>query len=85
MNKAYLLIVCLLAASFTGCIEEELESATEEETSQEEENNDSLTGNEIVFFVQLNSKNENIIAKTKRLRRKPKDVGKNEKTPAKTK
>ena len=58
MNKAYLLILCLLSASFTGCIEEELESATEEETSQEEENNDSLTGNEIVFFVQLNSKNE---------------------------
>ena len=32
MNKAYLLVICLLAASFTGCIEEELENATEEDS-----------------------------------------------------
>ena len=55
MNKAYLLIVCLLAASFTGCIEEELESATEEETSPNEDNSpdenneDSSTDNETVL------------------------------------
>ena len=38
MNKAYLLILCLLAASFTGCIEdaEELEEIIEEESLKNE-------------------------------------------------
>ena len=38
MNKAYLLIICLLAASFTGCIEdaEELEEIIEEESLKNE-------------------------------------------------
>ena len=32
MNKAYLLVICLLAASFTGCIEDEVEDTTTDTT-----------------------------------------------------
>ena len=56
MNKAYLLVICLLAASFTGCIDEELESTTEEETT-EENNENSSAENEITFFVSQDSTN----------------------------
>ena len=51
MNKAYLLVICLLAASFTGCIEDEVENTTEEEATQEDNEN------EIIFFVTLDSNN----------------------------
>ena len=49
-------MLCLISASFTGCIEDEVENTTEEETTQEDNTND--TGSDIVFYVQINSVNE---------------------------
>ena len=51
-------MLCLISASFTGCIEDEVENTTEEETTQEDNTNDSLSGNDIVFYVQINNRNE---------------------------
>ena len=58
MNKAYLLMLCLISASFTGCIEDEVENTIEEETNQDGNTNDSLSTNDIGFYVQVSSKNE---------------------------
>ena len=51
MNKAYLLVICLLAASFTGCIEDEVENTTEEGTTQQDNEN------EVTFYVTQDSNN----------------------------
>ena len=59
MNKAYLLMLCLISASFTGCIEDEVENTIEEETNQDGNTNDSLSTNDIGFYVQVSSKKEN--------------------------
>ncbi|MDG1545040.1 MAG: clostripain-related cysteine peptidase [Candidatus Poseidoniia archaeon] len=48
MNKAYLLIVCLLSASFTGCIEDEVEDNTEEILDTDDDNTDSNNNNQNV-------------------------------------
>ncbi|MEC8447158.1 MAG: clostripain-related cysteine peptidase [Candidatus Thermoplasmatota archaeon] len=49
MNKAYLLMLCLISASFTGCLEDEVEYTTQEETIQQE--------NEVIFNVTQDSNN----------------------------
>ena len=56
MNKAYLLMLCLISALFTGCIEDEVENTIEEETNQDGNTNDSQSTNDISRFT--SSKNE---------------------------
>ena len=51
-------MLCLISASFTGCIEDEVENTIEEETNQDGNTNDSLSTNDIGFYVQVSSKNE---------------------------
>ena len=49
-------MLCLISASFTGCIEDKVENTVEEETTQEDNTNDP--GNDIGFFVTINSVNQ---------------------------
>ena len=51
-------MLCLISASFTGCIEDEVENTTEEETIQEDNTGNSPSGSDIGFFVTINSVNE---------------------------
>jgi len=59
MNKSYLLIICLFAASFTGCIEEELEKEKEldfERTFKQmitEEKNRQLNQFSLIYFNKI--------------------------------
>ncbi len=50
MNKAYLLILCLISASFVGCIEDNTET-TQEETTQNENSDNTGVGNDIEFEI----------------------------------
>ena len=36
MNKAYLLVVCLLAASFTGCLSDDTSDLEEQQNTEDE-------------------------------------------------
>ena len=51
-------MLCLISASITGCIEDEVENTIEEETNQDGNTNDSQSTNDIGFYVQVSSKNE---------------------------
>ena len=58
MNKAYLLVICLLLAPFTGCIEpEEIEITSDpvedEDNSQIDETKDESDNNSIDFIMSL--------------------------------
>ena len=50
MNKAYLLILCLISASFVGCIEDNTET-TQEETTQNENSDNIGVGNDVEFKI----------------------------------
>ncbi len=50
MNKAYLLILCLISASFVGCIEDNTET-TQEETTQNENSDNTGVGNDVEFKI----------------------------------
>ena len=68
MNKVYLLIICLLLTSFTGCIEDpdlELVEDTEEEKSENEEKTEEKPTDHWTFyrdFVECDPNNDSIVA-----------------------
>jgi surface protein len=68
MNKAYLLVICLLLAPFTGCIEDsglELVEDTDEPDNTEEEKTEERPTEQWTFyrdFVECDSNNDSIVA-----------------------
>ena len=71
MNKAYLLVICLLLAPFTGCIEDsglelvEDTDNTEEEKSENEEKTEERPTEQWTFyrdFVECDPNNDSIVA-----------------------